>query len=99
MKRVRTLTAKPGELKVGWGRADAHSDPDLCCAWGPWEHRVSPDARMLLGVLSDKRMRYGFPKMDIIYEPSLREELEARGYDITTLKISIQKKTKTDGEN
>ena len=52
-KRYRALTAKPGELKLGWGREDRHDSVGIMAAWG---------------------------------------EGCARGYDLSTLKFSIQKK-------
>lgn len=82
--------AKPGELKALWGRADRHDGPDVCYVWGQGVDRA--DGRLLHTYLSTERMTYAFPSMDIKYEPSLLDELEARGYDITTLKISIKKK-------
>lgn len=90
VKRYRTLKAKPGELRVYYGKADRWSDPDVCYAWGEGSH--SADARMLHSVISVKRM---VPK-DISaagygYEQSLIDELKERGYDITTLRFCIQK--------
>jgi hypothetical protein len=55
-----------------------------------------PDARVLASALEDKRQGYAFPSMAIVQRPSLIEELEARGYDITTLRFSIQLKETPD---
>ena len=90
-KRVRKFgPAKPGEIKVGWGRADNYDAPDICSAWGG-QGADKSDARMVNTRLTEKRMRQSFPDMKVVFEPSFIEELEARGYDITTLKFSIQK--------
>lgn len=88
-KRWRTVTAKPGELKAAYGRVDG----DLCIgyAWGGAGADKS-DARILGAVMEDRWSRPAFPLGTTEERPSLIEELEARGYDITTLKFSIQKK-------
>ena len=88
MKRYRTPTAKPGELKAGYGREDRHCSPNLVYVWGG-EGGQKPDARVLGSALEDKRHGYAFPSMVLEQRPSLIEELEARGYDITTLRFTI----------
>ncbi len=54
---------------------------------------VKPDGDILRGALLDKRLRIddAMPSGHS-WGPSLAKELEARGYDLTTLKFSIQKK-------
>lgn len=89
-KRYRTLKAKPGELRVYYGKADRWSGPDVCFAWGDGVQK--PDAHLLYGALSMKRMTTDFPNTGHKWDPSLIEELEARGYDIATLRFSISKK-------
>jgi hypothetical protein len=89
-KRIRVPQAKPGELKVVWGREAAGSTPDVCYVWGPGVDRA--DSRLLHNVLGCDRMRYTFPEMNVVYDPSLLDELKARGYDLSTLTLSIQKK-------
>lgn len=42
---------------------------------------------------TETRKGYAFPSMQIEDRPSLIEELEARGYDIETLRFTIQRKT------
>jgi hypothetical protein len=98
MKRYRTPTAKPGELKAGYGREDRHCSPSLVYVWGG-KGAQKPDARVLASALEDKRQGYAFPSMAIEQRPSLIEELEARGYDITTLRFSIQLKETPDTLN
>ena len=87
MKRFRSPKAKPGELKAQWGKLP-HDTPDLCYAWGDGVSRA--DGHLLHNVLSGERFRPGSFERD----PSLLDELKARGYDLTTLKISIQKKAR-----
>jgi hypothetical protein len=93
-KRWRAPTAKPGELKIAYGKIDRYNDPDLCVAWGAGGADKS-DARTALHALTEKRMAYAFPSMGIEERPSLIEELEARGYDITTLRFTISRKVDT----
>lgn len=79
-KRIGQLTAKPGQLRAGWARPDRGEPPDLCYAWGA-DGAGKADGRVLSEAIE------GLP----VYEGrSLREELTRRGYDITTLKISIE---------
>ena len=54
---------------------------------------------MLGSALEDKRHGYAFPTMELEQRPSLIEELEARGYDITTLRFSIRMKEAPDTLN
>lgn len=89
-KRLRIPKAKPGELRACWGKADRHSGPDICYAWAPGI--PSPDARLLHSTLTSKRLTFDFPSTNTKYDLSFVEELEARGYDITTLRFSIQRK-------
>lgn len=91
LKRYRKVAAKSGQLTARYG-SDGEGSIDLMYAHGGGG-ACRPDARMLAGMFEDKRFRpsmKNFPGFD--QEMSLREELEARGYDITTLRFSIQKK-------
>lgn len=89
-RRFRTSPAKPGQIKAQWGRADRHSKPSLVYLWGG-EGASQGDARIIAYAIEDKRFA---PTFEGGYreEPSLVEELERRGYDPTTLKISIERK-------
>lgn len=77
--------AREGQLKAQWGKL-ADSDYDLCYVWGKGASRA--DAHLLHSALTLK------PYMPLTKEfaPSFLEELEARGYNVTTLKISVEKK-------
>lgn len=85
-RRWRAPTAKPGELLMRYGKLPG-DEPELCMAWG--EGTSKRDAILLHAVINSPR-----PRLDskTPFSPSLVEELEARGYDITTLKFSIRKK-------
>lgn len=94
-KRWRAPSAKPGELKAQYGKLP-HDTPDLCYAWG--EGCSSADSHLLHNVIATDRAYWDLEKAQrrdsypISHDPSLVKELERRGYDITTLKFSIQKK-------
>jgi hypothetical protein len=88
MKRWRAPKAKPGELKVQWGKLPNEFCPDLTFSWGKGCHKA--DVNLLYYHLTGKRFWPGSYEHD----PGLVEELEKRGYDITTLKFTIQKKEK-----
>ena len=97
-RRWRTPKAKPGELKAQWGRVDGDS-PDFVYAWGPGVEKA--DARLLHGIFGCKQIRLAFSEADraksgglpYYFDSTALEELEERGYDLTTLKFSIRKKT------
>lgn len=91
MRRYRTPTAKPGEIKIVYGKADRHSRPDLCVAWGEGTD-MKCTGRLIMNAIDQKTLHPKFPGPGHEYRPSLVEELEARGFDITTLRITIQKK-------
>lgn len=80
-RRYRTVKARPGELKVAWGRAEGDG-PDLCAAWqGPGAQKA--DSRLILNWLCFAPATNG---------RGLAAELEARGYDLTTLRFSVRQK-------
>jgi hypothetical protein len=74
------MKAKPGELKFGWSKGKN----DLVYAWGG-DGAFRWDAALLHSIMS-------YP---LRTEKSLHDELIERGYDITTIKFSIQKKRST----
>lgn len=90
-KRYRTPTAKPGEVKIVYGKADRYSAPDLCVAWGDGTD-MKCTGRLIMNAIDQKVLVPKFPGPGHEYRPSLLEELETRGFDITTLRISIRKK-------
>ena len=72
------MKAKPGELKAGWNARER----DIGFAWGG-DGATKPDSRLLYGALAYK---------DVFEGKTLVQELEARGYDLTTLRFSIRRK-------
>lgn len=81
-RRFRVKEAEPGQLIAYYGRADKHSQPSICYAFGG-KGACSGDARILAQALES----------NITFENStLVLELESRGYDLTTLKFSIERK-------
>ena len=92
MKRLRKPKLKDGELRMYWGREQHDRTPDVMLAW-QGDSLMKRDTNMLhLFMCSrspDPFAKPIFSKMN----PSMIEELEARGYDLTTLKFSIMKKS------
>ena len=96
MKRYRKLKTRPGEIKVYYGKLQ-HDDPDVVYSWG--QGVPSPDVSLVNMVLSGNRVTplYGAERdkhsgAPYTFDKSFIDELIERGYDITTLKFSIQKK-------
>jgi hypothetical protein len=88
-KRLPMPAAKPGQLIARWAKLDRHIGPDLCYSWGDGCDRT--DSRLLHDTLTAPTPPPVF-RPDEPWGPSFVEELEARGYDITTLRFSISKK-------
>lgn len=96
-KRFGKPRANTGQLKAKWGKLP-HNNPDLCYIWGDGINRG--DAALLHYMFSGKRAQplYGEDEIkanggdNIKWAKSLLEELEERGYDITTFEFSIKKK-------
>lgn len=80
-KRLTRPKAKDGELLVKYGRADGETDLLYC--WPDNDGGMKYDTKLLMRAFEGDVMLNG---------KSLRRELEARGYDITTLQFSIKKK-------
>lgn len=86
MARNRKIKAKDGELRVAWGYDEDGEGPDLCFAWG--EGTKKADSWLLHGALSLGH----YDRIRDKYDPNLLTELKNRGYDLSTLVISIRKK-------
>ena len=89
-KRFRTPKLKDGELRIYWGKLP-HDSPDVVFSW-QGDRSMKRDTALLCYHFSKREPDTSampiFSKMNL----SLLEELEARGYDITTLRFSIMKK-------
>ena len=80
-RRVRRVQAKPGRLLAQWGRDD---DGGVGVVYASGGGAVSiPDARML---------SIAFDYVKGVHGTTLVEELEKRGFDLTTLRFSIERK-------
>lgn len=95
-KRYRRRKAKPGQLIAYYGKAERWDKPHVCIAWGG-DGANQADASLLNLVLCEKRvqpcLRSESPiHSDHKFVESFIDELEKRGYDITTLKFSIEQK-------
>ena len=94
MARKRRPKAKPGELLAYYGAYAGEVEPDLRLAWGGGGASKA-DAHFLCFALSDepaKAVKYSDKSQDYPFR-SLIAELEARGYDLNTLRFSICKKS------
>lgn len=80
-KRYRMPVAKDGELLVKYGQE--HGERDLFYCWPENGEGMKRDSGIVMNA---------FEVADVYEGRSLRQELELRGYDITTLKFSIKKK-------
>jgi hypothetical protein len=82
-------SAKQGQIKIQWGKLK-DCDPDLILCNG--EDAGRADVRLLYYAVEAKT----YNRLTEKYEVGCLEELERRGYDLKTLKISIEKKLKGD---
>ena len=90
MKRLRKPKMKDGQLLVYWGKVP-HENPDVVLAW-QGDRMMKRDTALLHYHLCSKRPDPRAKPLFSVMEPSLIEDLESRGYDLTTLKFSIMKK-------
>jgi hypothetical protein len=86
--RASRKKAAPGQLRMFYGRLPGESMPDVCTAWG--EGCSKRDGHLLYWILCCDRPPAvpGRP-----FDQSLLKELQARGYDLSTLEFSIRKTT------
>jgi hypothetical protein len=87
-KRYRIRPYIPGVLRAYWGKAENWDEPSLV------SNGLKTDAAMLLHRWS-QRIEHVPLTAKILgeaFSPSFVEELEARGYDLTSLQFSIRKK-------
>ena len=91
MKRFRKPKLKDGELRMYWGKLQ-NDTPDIIYSW-QGDNSMRGDSALLHYHLGSQRPDLGKQPIFSKMLPSLLEELEARGYDMTTLHFSIMKKT------
>lgn len=88
-RRFRAPTAKPGELVMKWGKMP-HDKQEVCYAWG--DGVTKADVHLLHNAVAGN---WPDPFSEPLFSnmlPSLLEGLDARGYDLTTIRFSIRKK-------
>jgi len=91
MKRLRTPKLEDGEIMMYWGK-EPRGYPDIMLAW-QGDGLMKRDTNLLHYVMCTKKPKLTLGTLDwSVMEPSLIEELDARGYDLTTIKFSIKKK-------
>lgn len=81
-RRLRAPVTKPGQLQAYWGRPQPGAKPSVVYAWGG-AGACKAEGRLLSEALEH---------LDVFEGKSLVQELEARGYDISTLRFSISLK-------
>ena len=82
---------KDGELRISWGRMPG-GYPELIYSCSD-KDTMRQDVSFLCHRFSEKRPDIFANPVFSKMAPSFLEELEARGYDITTLKFSIMKRS------
>ena len=78
-----------------WGKLP-HDAPDIIVAW-QGDSSMKRDSRLLFYLLCNDRPDPSAEPIFSKMEPSLIKELESRGYDITTLRLSVMKKVEQKG--
>ena len=81
------MREKPGEFKISWGRVDRGDYLSLIYSHGG-AGASRPDGRMISYIFEGVKNEDG---------RTLAQELEYRGYDISTLKFSIKQKANAEG--
>jgi hypothetical protein len=98
VKRLRRRKAKPGQLIAYYGKLP-HDGPDVVFAWGG-SGASKHDGALLHHMLASKRLEVVLGEEERkhtrcghhIFGKSFIQELEDRGYDITTIYFSIEQK-------
>lgn len=80
-KRYRRRTAKDNQIMLYYGKAYTYDAPDICVAWG--KQAGKPTANLIMSAFCETHK---------LIDVSLIEELDRRGFDVTTIKFSIEKK-------
>ena len=94
-KRVRVPDPKADTLIATWGRSDSYAAPSIVYVYPDRDGKC--DSRVLCDAFESKQYspnpeKFGSFKLT----PSLAEELDARGWDLTTLRFSIKRKVPAD---
>lgn len=97
-KRYRRPKVSNGQVKMQKCRLDG--EIDMCIFFGDGVPRH--DRALIMNVFCSERSRLDLSTTKHVYDKSFIEELEARGYDLDTLKFSIEHKSngsKEGGQN
>lgn len=89
MKRYRRPKVIEGQIKMQRGRIDG-DNPDMCIFFGDNVPRC--DRSLVMNALCSERMHFDLSTTRPKFGPSLIDELEKRGYDLETLRFSIERK-------
>lgn len=93
--KSRIRRAKPGQLIAYFGRCEKHQVKSDICTVAGGNGAVKSDAGFLMLALTQDpgdTMKHTHQSAAIWPYRSLLAELEARGYDLATLKFSIERK-------
>ncbi len=85
-KRYRRPKVEAGQIKMQRGKLDGYID--MCIFYGDDVPRC--DRALVFNVFGSKRQRIDIKTMKTVFDASFLEDLEARGYDLDTLKFSIK---------
>lgn len=86
--RFRRPKAKEGQIIFQRHKVDG--EIDMCVICGDNVPRC--DRALVMTFFSSERQRFELGKMRPTFDPSFLDELESRGYDLDTLKFSIERK-------
>ena len=88
MKRYRRPKVSEGQIKMWKWKVDG--EIDMCIFFGDNVPRC--DRALVFNVICGERQHTDLSTMRPKFEPSLADELESRGYDLDTLRFSIERK-------
>lgn len=95
-KRYRRPKTKEGQIISQRGKVDG--EVDMCLFYGDNVPRC--DRALVMNVLYSERQYTDIATRQPKYLPSFADELEARGYDLDTLRFSIERKAQPeDGDS
>lgn len=96
-KRLRTPKLKPGELRVYWGHEPHDTTREVMFAYSG-DRLMKRDTNLLHAFMASPRVNPLARPLWSSMEKGLLQQLQERGYDLSTLKFSICKKNVPEGE-
>lgn len=88
MKRYRAPKVIDRQIKMQKGKVDGEAD--MCIFYG--ENTPRCDRALVMNVFCAERPRLNLSSTKYEFDKSPVDELEERGYDLDTLKFSIERK-------